>query len=113
MTTLSNSTLAFNQSTKSSINTEMKSYIELARFGHFPLFFKEWLAEGAQLEHRMSYQVANRNVKDAFQKLSRHRTQQKKVTALTGLEKSERDVFIKSFIKVVEHDMLKDLKNLH
>jgi hypothetical protein len=98
---------------KVNLQTEMKSYIHLASHGHFPLFFKEWLQEGITTPGPMSFQVANRNVKETFKKLSRHRTEQKKKTALTGLEKKERDIFVKSFIKVVEHSLLKDLKTLH
>ena len=91
----------------------MKSYLHLASHGHFPLFFKEWLEEGIESQGPMSFQVANRNVRETFKKLAKHRTEQKKKTALTGLEKTERDVFVKSFIKVVEHGLLKDLKTLH
>jgi hypothetical protein len=40
----------FNPSSNSQINkpvtNEMKSYINLASSGHFPLFFNEWLSEG-------------------------------------------------------------------
>ena len=97
----------------SNLNNEMKSYITLASAGHFPLFFKEWLEEGVSSQGPMSYQVANRNVRETFKKLSRHRTEQKKKTALTGLNKEDRDVFVKSFIKVVEHNVLKDIKTLH
>jgi hypothetical protein len=98
---------------KANIHNEMKSYINLASHGHFPLFFKEWLAEGVTNQGPMSFQVANRNVRETFKKLSCHRTQQKKKTALIGLQKDEREVFVKSFIKVVEHGLLKDLKTLH
>jgi hypothetical protein len=98
---------------KPNLNNEMKSYLSLASSGHFPLFFKEWLEEGVNSGGPMSFQVANRNVRDTFKKLSRHRTEQKKKTALTGLAKDERDVFVKSFIKMVEHNVLKDLKTLH
>lgn len=102
-----------NQKSNINIQNEMKSYIHLASRGHFPLFFKEWLEEGVESQSPISFQVANRNVRETFKKLSRHRTQQKKKTALTSLQKKERDIFVKSFIKVVEHRLLKDLKTLH
>jgi len=108
MTTSSN----FSSNTPS-IQNEMKSYIQLASAGHFPLFFTEWIEEGLESKQPMSYQIANRNVRDVFKNLSRHKTQQKKKTALIGLDKLERDVFVQSFVKVVEHSLLKDLKNLH
>jgi hypothetical protein len=109
MTTTTN----FNPNPKQNLNNEMKSYLSLASSGHFPLFFKEWLEEGVNSGGPMSFQVANRNVRDAFKKLSRHRTEEKKKTALTGLAKDERDIFVKSFIKMVEHNMLKDMTTLH
>lgn len=100
-------------SLKKPINNEMKSYINLAMSGHFPLFFNEWLEESTKDGEPLSYRVANRNVREVFKKLSRHRTQDKKKTALTSLEANERKIFVRSFIKVVEHNVLKDVKTLH
>jgi hypothetical protein len=107
----------FNPSSNSQINkpvtNEMKSYINLASSGHFPLFFNEWLSEGVNHGEPLSYRVANRNVREVFKNLSRHRTQEKKKTALTSLADNDRKLFVKSFIKVVEHNLLKDMKSLH
>lgn len=102
-----------NSEFKKPITNEMKSYINLASLGHFPLFFNEWLAEGVNDGEPLSYRVANRNVREVFKRLSRHRTQAKKKTALTSFNDHERKVFIKSFIKVVEHNVLKDMTTLH
>ena len=61
----------------------------------------------------MSYRVANRNVREVFKKLAKHRTEEKKKTLLSALNDNERNLFIKSFVKVVEHNVLKDVKTLH
>lgn len=96
-----------------SINNSLKGYIELAKTGHYPLFFQEWL-DGSMKEARpISFTSANKNVKELFKKLSKHRTIEKKKTALISLNELEREEFIRSFFKVVERDILKDLKSLH
>lgn len=111
--------MAYSESNKSNFipqrqpANEMKSYIQLASAGHMPLFFSEWLEESTLNPTPLSFRVADKNVREVFKKLSKHRTEQKKITALTGLDKKERDLFVNSFIKVVEHSLMKDLKTLH
>jgi len=95
------------------LSNEMKSYINLGQYGHYPLFFKEWLEDGVHYSEPMSYRVANRNVREVFKKLAKHRTEEKKKTLLSALNDDERNLFIKSFVKVVEHNVLKDVKTLH
>jgi hypothetical protein len=94
------------------INNLMKSYIDAAKIGHYPLFFEDWLKD-KEWQKQIAYRQANKNIKSVFKKLSKHRTTDKKKTALIGLNKNERDVFINSFFRVVEHNILKDLKSLH
>lgn len=95
------------------INNEMKNYLNLAKTGYYPLFFAHWLNDDLKETEPLTFRVANRNVRDVFKKLSKHRSSERKKTALIGLEDKERKIFIRSFIKVVEHDLLKDLKSLH
>jgi hypothetical protein len=95
------------------INNELKNYLKLAKTGHYPLFFQEWLNDDLKDDEPLSYRVANRNVRETFKKLARHQTFEKKKTALTSLKENERQIFIRSFFKVVEHDILKDLTSLH
>jgi len=94
------------------VSNLLKSYIDSAKIGHYPLFFEDWLKDESW-QKQIAFREANKNIKDVFKKLSKHRTTDKKKTALIGLEKNERDVFINSFFRVVEHNILKDLKSLH
>lgn len=95
------------------INNEMKNYLQLAKTGHYPLFFQEWIQADIREGDPLSFRVANKNVRETFKKLSKHRSSERKKIALTGLDEKERKIFIRSFIKVVEHDLLKDLTSLH
>lgn len=95
------------------INNEMKNYLNLAKTGHYPLFFEDWINKDIKDGEPLSFRVANRNVRDVFKKLSKHRSSERKKIALTGLKDNERKIFVRSFIKVVEHNLLKDLKSLH
>lgn len=94
------------------VNNLLKSYIDAAKSGHNPLFFEDWLKEHTW-DRQITYRNANRNIREVFKKLSRHRTTDRKKIALTSLDKHERDQFINSFYRVVEHNILKDLKTLH
>lgn len=91
----------------------MKSYIYLAKTGHCPLFFEEWLDQSLKEARPVSYRNASQNVKELFTRLAKHRSVERKKTLLTSLSESERDDFIRSFFKLVERDILKDLKTLH
>ncbi|MEX0798126.1 MAG: hypothetical protein WEB87_02820 [Bacteriovoracaceae bacterium] len=95
------------------VSNSMKNYISLAKTGHYPLFFEEWLGGSLKESKPMSFHCANKNVKALFKKLAKHQSVERKKTLLCGMENSEREEFIRSFFKVVERDILKDLKSLH
>ena len=95
------------------VNNEMKNYLQMAQTGHYPLFFEHWLSDDLKESEPLSFRIADRNVKEIFKKLSRHRSTERKKTALIGLSENERKKFVRSFIKVVEHNLLKDIKSLH
>lgn len=95
------------------VNNSMKNYINLAKTGHYPLFFNEWLNGSLKETKAVSFPTANKNVKELFKKMAKHRSVERKKTALAGLSKTEREEFIRSFFKLVERDILKDLKSLH
>ena len=102
-----------NPFSNSSVNNSMKGYISLAKTGHYPLFFDEWIEGSLKKPKAISLHCANKNVKALFKKLSKHRSVERKKILLTSLEPSEREEFIHSFLKMVERDILKDLKSLH
>jgi hypothetical protein len=92
--------------------TKIENFVKIAQIGHYPLFFDDWLSSSLKEKKSLTFMNASKNVKAVFTNLERHRTIEKKKTALIGMEKESREEFIRSFFKVVEHEMLKDLKTL-
>jgi hypothetical protein len=88
------------------------NYIRLAETGHYPLFFEDWLQESLSEKQNLNFRNASKNVKNIFNELARHRTLEKKRTALLGMDRLTREEFVRSFFKVVEHEVLKGLKTL-
>lgn len=93
-------------------NRDYQSYISLGTIGYYPLFFSEWLAESLEYKQNISYQKAGHNVKHIFKKLQRHNTLEKKKVALMGMDRLSRQEFIRSFLKIVEHETLKKIITL-
>lgn len=87
---------------------DVKNYLLMAQNGHMPLFFKEWIQKNQNGEHKISYNNASKNVKDVFTGLSRHRTINKMQTAIISMEDEKRDMFMSSFMKMVEYNSLKE-----
>jgi len=84
----------------------------MAQIGHYPLFFSEWLPQSLNINQTLSFKSAGNNVKHTFKLLERHTTIEKKKTALIGMEKKSREEFIRSFLKIVEHETLKSITSL-
>lgn len=93
--------------------TNFQNYIRMAQTGHVPLFHQDWVSESLAEKHYIPIAKANRNVRTVFNQLSKHRTLDKKKVALTSMDKLSREEFIRSFFKIVEHNVLKDTKGLH
>ena len=93
-------------------NPEYLNYIKIATTGHYPLFFSEWLEESLHIKQNLSFRKAGLNVKQTFKLLERHKTIEKKKTALIGMNKVSREEFIRSFFKIVEHEKLKEMIGL-
>ncbi|MFT6631112.1 MAG: hypothetical protein ACJAS4_001059 [Bacteriovoracaceae bacterium] len=91
---------------------DYKNYLRLAETGHYPLFFNEWVQESFTQTQQLNFRKASHNVKHVFNQLARHKTIEKKKTALIGMDKLTREEFIRSFFKIVEHELLKDNINL-
>lgn len=85
-----------------------KNYLQMAQTGHYPLFFDEWVQTSLNQKSLMTLKKANHNVMSIFNLLERHKTVEKKKTALMTLDKLTREEFIRSFFKIVEHEALKD-----
>lgn len=100
------------KSPESTPKIEYKNYLEMAKFGHYPLFFEEWLSETLSQDNPMPARKATHNVRHVFNLLSRHNTVERKKTALISMDKVSRQEFIRAFFRVVEEDILKENKTL-
>ncbi|MCT4640646.1 MAG: hypothetical protein N4A33_00010 [Bacteriovoracaceae bacterium] len=93
---------------KKSFTEDINAYVEIAKNGYLPLFFNEWINQGDYTSTKITYKKANSHIKDIFKKLSKHRTFEKKKTAILGMPEDERKLFLSSFAKVVEYNKLKE-----
>ena len=101
-----------NTAINTSVKSDYKNYIQMAQIGHYPLFFNDWLQTSLDQKQNMNFRKASHNVKHVFNQLARHRTLEKKKTALISMDKISREEFIRSFFKVVEHKILEEVKSL-
>lgn len=97
---------------ESNVKTDYQNYIQLALIGHYPLFFDDWLKPSLDQPQHMNLRKASHNVKHVFNSLARHKTLEKKKTALLSMNKLTREEFIRSFFKVVENKLLEEVKTL-
>lgn len=91
---------------------ELKNYIEIASTGHYPLFDTEWLNHNDNTLAQMSIRNANKNVKEVFKKISRHRNVNRKRMAIELMKRNERQLFVQSFLKLVEYNILENTRTL-
>lgn len=91
---------------------DYKNFISMGTTGHYPLFYPEWLTQSLSQKQKVNVKKAGHNVKHTFKLLSRHKTIEKKKTALIGMDRVSREEFIRSFFKIVEHESLKRIEKL-
>lgn len=93
---------------------ELSMLLTLASQGHLPLFHQQWIRESFEIHSpRMSFARASKVVHDGLRRLERHRSFDRKQTALGAFNTDERKEFILSFFKMVEYKTLDGLKELH
>ncbi|MGK0367671.1 MAG: hypothetical protein ACI9QD_000809 [Thermoproteota archaeon] len=100
-------------STKSS-HDELRSLINLGSNGVYPLFYREWVQDSfkTKVKH-ISYKDAKSSVKAQLARLQRHRSLDRKKTALMQLSNEERSHFIQSFIRLVEFNIIDNTSEIH
>jgi hypothetical protein len=86
---------------------KFETLINLACNGHYPLFFPQWITESINTVRRpITSREAKSNVERMMKITERHNTLSKKRTALLSLNDKERNLCIRSFIKLVELSIL-------
>lgn len=91
-------------------NQELNNYISMALTGYYPLFESYWLKD--LTFRKISINTANKNVKLVFSKISRHKSSDRKRMAINLMPEEDRKVFIQSFMKLVEHNILERTRTL-
>lgn len=95
---------------------EFDHLIEAGSQGHLPLFFQDWIHESyADLEEvkKLSFSLAAEVVEAGFKRMEKYNTIERKKTALQALKSEDRELFIRSFMKLVEYRTLDRLRELH
>lgn len=95
--------------------TQLQSLIQLGSSGHYPLFFDDWVKDTLSTKEKrhISYKDAKIKVKSTLKKLEKHKSLERKKIALMSFKDKERQNFIKSFLKMVEFEILDHYKDLH
>ena len=84
------------------IKKDFDNYLSLGMTGHFPLFFESWVKESHASVQKVNIRKANHNVAHVFNQLAKHKSLEKKRTALIGMDRLSREEFIRSFFRIVE-----------
>ncbi len=89
--------------------------LELGTRGYYPLFYPDWIQDSLdRLKTPISLTKARANVKKNLELLDRHQSYERKRIAVSSMSDDMRDLFIRSFIRIVENKLLdKELTNLH
>jgi len=96
--------------------SEFDHLIEAGSTGYLPLFYQDWIHESyANLEEvkKLSFTHAAEVVEAGFKKMEKHQSIERKKTALQALNTNEREIFVRSFMKLVEYRTLDRLRELH
>jgi len=95
---------------------ELDTLIEAGSFGHFPLFYQSWIRESyinIADSKKITFSRAAETVHKIFDQIEKHRSIEKKKTAIQAMNEYERQNFVLSFMKMVEYRTLDRLKDLH
>lgn len=90
--------------------------IEAGSSGFFPLFFQDWIHQSFEdlgEVKNMTFTRAAETVHRVYKQIERHKSLERKKTALGALKKDERTDFVLSFMKMVEYRALDKLRELH
>ena len=95
-----------------SYKDEIRQYVALAITGHYPFLESNWLKECNRSKTPLTFKNASKNVQEVFQRMHKLRTFEHKLLALHNMDEDDRNRFVKSFLKVVEHNVLERTKTL-
>jgi hypothetical protein len=89
------------------------SLIEMGTRGHFPLFHPTWHKKLEGNRHKILGPQEKKKAQKILQRLSQHRGLERKKTVFHALSSEEQELFIRAFLKLVEHRILDKKVRLH
>ncbi len=93
-------------------NPEIASLVEIGTKGFYPLFYPQWLHEVSNLQSNPFSKQEEEKAKKILKQLQKHKSLDRKKTLLSSLEKEDRILFIKTFLKAVEGKILDEKPEL-
>ena len=95
---------------------EIASLVEIGTKGFFPLFYPQWLYEVSNPKTNPHSKPVSKQeeekAKKILKQLQKHKSLDRKKTLLSSLEKEDRMLFIKTFLKAVEGKILDEKPEL-
>lgn len=92
----------------------IRSLIDLGTIGHYPLFYNEWLEKYRNIAHTLQQSDQHRNFsQEIIQRLSKHKSLERKRTVLLSLNEDQLMIFINEFFSLVETRMLDKKPGFH
>lgn len=85
-------------------------YLHLAKSGHFPLFFKEWIKD-YQLSVDLKSQ--KQSLEKFFSRIEHHHNVDRQKIALSNFSTQDRQDFINAFMGQLEYEILEQKYHLH
>lgn len=89
------------------LKNEWCELIHLGAYGFYPLFKEEWL----DCHHGPLNFEEEKRAKEIFYEIGKIKNLQKKIQIITQLSHLDRSIFIKTFLKLVEHKMQLEGRN--
>tara|TARA_R110002072_G_scaffold276051_1_gene437597 strand:- start:356768 stop:357070 length:303 start_codon:yes stop_codon:yes gene_type:complete len=83
----------------------IKSLVEIAQLGHYPMFEPEWLLEILQDKKKLTGNEKAK-AKTLFKSLVKHRSIDRKKTVIHSMDINDRTILVKAFMKMVENKVL-------
>jgi len=91
----------------------LATLIELGKNGLFPLFYTQWLKTSPTKEETSFTKDDRDTLRKIIDQLSNHKSIERKRTILLSLSVKDRDLFVSTFLKLVEEKILDDSPDLH
>ena len=102
---------------KSFQNGGLKFFIEMGIWGHFPLFYTDWVTDHLQKfasRERNEFSKKDiRKVTEIINKLDKHKSVDRKRTILMAIPENERELFINAFFCMIENKIIDEGPALH